>query len=536
LIIGGEVVQLIRKLMSPIARSLPFLALALLVMLVLAQANPYTTVPTRDSGCYLYIGRLILRGELPYINAWDSKPPAIFYVNALGLWLGRGTRWGVWLLEFLFLSSAAGIGYHLIRKIWQPGAALFGMIFWVWGLDLLFWKGNLVEEYPLLFSMAAVFFFWRGNRNPKNRLHDFLIGILTVLSFLFRANNIGMGTAIALSWIIIGIAQHQFLLMGKRLVSMLAGCGLALLCSALFLWKQGILIDAWNAAVIYNFSYIGPHARILSSIDAGFQYLGMVAWIALIGYVAAIALSIRLLRYKVFDPFMILLIVLWPIEIQFSSLSGRDYRHYFINWLPAIAILCGYLYHVAAPVLFSKKLTSFLNTEKLPLTAAVLFAMVLGYGRVLDYSHAFRTLLFDRKLGVEDINLVSLYVRRNTNPGDKVLDWVQSGINYMSQRDAPTAYLWYPEYLPSSFTSNLVDGFYQDLISHPPEIIVDAYLVAPDDILSIDPAIHQQQINGRKGLNAGRASNLDLVFEYIQSHYEVEKDIEGNIIYRLSKP
>jgi len=524
------------KLMSHFMRAIPFIALALLVLLVLARANPYTTLPTRDSGCYLYIGRLILRGELPYINAWDSKPPAIFYINALGLWLGRGTRWGGWLLEFLFLSSAAWIGYRLLRKVWQPGAAAFGMVIWVWGLDRVFWKGNLVEEYPLLFSMAALSFFWLGIRNSRNRLYDFLVGILTVFSFLFRANNIGMGIAIAISWMIIGIVQHQPLLMIKRLGMMLAGCGTALLCAAIFLMSQGILIDTWNAAIVYNFSYMGDHASILSSIIPGFQYLGMVAWITLIGYVASIVFFIRMLRLKMFDPLMTLLIVLWPIEILLSSLSGRGYMHYFVNWLPAVAILCGYLYYVAAPVLLSEKFTSFLNTEKIPLTAAVLFAMVIGYSRVIDYSRAFGALFFDRKYGVEDINLVSLYIRRNTNPDDKVLDWVQSGINYMSQRDAPTAYLWYPEYLASGVTSKLVDGFYHDITSNPPEIIVDAYLVAPDDILSIDPVIRQQQNNVGKGLFVGRAGNVDQVFDYIQSHYEVETVIEGNVIYRLVKP
>ena len=90
-------------LTQSILRGLPFLALAIFVFLVVGRANPYTVLPTRDSGCYLYIGKLILRGELPYINAWDSKPPAIFYINALGLFIGKGTRWGVWLLEFLFL-------------------------------------------------------------------------------------------------------------------------------------------------------------------------------------------------------------------------------------------------------------------------------------------------------------------------------------------------------------------------------------------------------------------------------------------------
>ncbi len=317
---------------------------------------------------------------------------------------------------------------------------------------------------------------------------------------------------------------------------MLAGGGAALLCVAIFLWKQGILIKSWNAAILYNFSYIGDHTKILSSLIPGFQYLGMVAWIALIGYGAAVVFVFRMLKIKKFDPFMILLIILWPVEILMSALSGRGYTHYFINWLPAVAALCGYLYYVAAPVLFSEKLIAFLNSKILPLTIVSLLALVLGYSTVGEYSSTIKSLLFDRGHGVEDINLVSSYVRDNTSPNDKVLDWVQSGINYMSRRDAPSAYLWYPEYLPSQITPRLEDGFYQDLTSNPPEIIVDAYLVAPDDILSIDPAIRQNQIGAGKGLVKGRASNLEKVFDFIKSHYKVEKVIQGNVVYRLITP
>jgi hypothetical protein len=228
--------------------------------------------------------------------------------------------------------------------------------------------------------------------------------------------------------------------------------------------------------------------------------------------------------------------VLWPVEILLSSLSGRGYMHYFINWLPSVAILCSFLYQEIASIIFSQKLISFMNTEKIPMAVIFLFAMILGYGRVIDYFHAFNTLLFNREFGVEKINLVSLYIRRNSDPDDTVLDWVQSGLNYMSQRDAPTAYLWYPEYLPSRITNEMEVGFYRDITSNPPEIIVDAYLFAPDDILSLDPLIRQEQTNSGKGILVGKAENVNLVFEFIREHYEVETVIEGNIVYRLIKP
>jgi hypothetical protein len=106
----------------------------------------------------------------------------------------------------------------------------------------------------------------------------------------------------------------------------------------------------------------------------------------------------------------------------------------------------------------------------------------------------------------------------------------------MAQRDSPTPYLWYPEYLSSPFTLALENGFYKDITLNPPEIIVDAYLVAPDNILSLNKDTRNAQLNAGKGVRTGKADNIDLVFQFIQKHYKVETVIDGDTIYRLIKP
>lgn len=57
-----------------------------LVALALLVALPVLTYPMgRDQGMYANIARSILNGGLPYIDMWDIKPPAIYYVYALGI-------------------------------------------------------------------------------------------------------------------------------------------------------------------------------------------------------------------------------------------------------------------------------------------------------------------------------------------------------------------------------------------------------------------------------------------------------------------
>ena len=75
-----------------------------LTALLILPSNPLDRLPGRDNGVFLYGGQQILLGKIPYLDFWDHKGPLIHYINALGLYLGNGYRWGVWGIEFIFLA------------------------------------------------------------------------------------------------------------------------------------------------------------------------------------------------------------------------------------------------------------------------------------------------------------------------------------------------------------------------------------------------------------------------------------------------
>ncbi|MBK8823950.1 MAG: hypothetical protein IPN58_15495 [Anaerolineales bacterium] len=66
--------------------------LGLLILGILS--NPLFSYPGRDGGIFLYIGSLILKGKIPYLDVWENKGPLVFYINAFGLFLTNGSRWG----------------------------------------------------------------------------------------------------------------------------------------------------------------------------------------------------------------------------------------------------------------------------------------------------------------------------------------------------------------------------------------------------------------------------------------------------------
>ncbi|MBI2332329.1 MAG: hypothetical protein HYU84_09270, partial [Chloroflexi bacterium] len=112
--------------MTKLRLVLPYVFLFLLTALVLDLANPLFDKPARDGGFFLYAGEQIVDGKLPYRDFWDSKGPGIFYINALGLLLGGGSRWGVWFVEFICIFGTLWLLYDTLSKRWGIGAALFG--------------------------------------------------------------------------------------------------------------------------------------------------------------------------------------------------------------------------------------------------------------------------------------------------------------------------------------------------------------------------------------------------------------------------
>src|SRR6266496_1916463 len=84
-------------------------------LIALFPSNPNNmTLPSRDSGVFLYVGWRFLNGDIPYRDVWDHKPPLIYFVDALGLRLTPDSLWGVWLLQFIVIFLTLLLIYKLL--------------------------------------------------------------------------------------------------------------------------------------------------------------------------------------------------------------------------------------------------------------------------------------------------------------------------------------------------------------------------------------------------------------------------------------
>lgn len=524
-----------RRIIPNLNNVLQIAFLCLVVAVVLAQANPLYQIPNRDSGLFMYMGSQILKGKLLYVDIWDNKGPLIFYINALGLFLGQGLRWGVWGVEFFFVLFAAILGFFLIKKLWGLAPAIFGTLLWLAAFNNVTRGGNFTENYSLLFNFATLYFFWRNLQLGPKRSEHFLIGALLALNFLLRANNIGVQLTVILVIILSAILDKSYSQSLKQLLWIGLGSVLVLALISIYFLSLGTLDEMVVAGFIYNFFYSGEGATIGALPDSFLRGVNLLGYVSMIpAFLGLLSLLERLpdairsgQRYP--RNFYLLVLIGLPLEILLSSLSGRNYPHYYICWAPYIAVLSGLLLNSLVPAI-----NEYLNRYSTVTILVVISFIAFSNSAVLDqYKTAFGRLLFDRGAGVEIVHPVAKFVRENTDSTDTVLVWgFQPYINLMARRDAPTGILSYPVLVDSPFSDELNARYLEDLIENKPELIVDMVNPDNDTIPFIDPVrreVQEQRLN-----RFHPPSNLDQVFDYIYNNYHVETNINQVVIYRLN--
>jgi hypothetical protein len=363
---------------------------------------------------------------------------------------------------------------------------------------------------------------------PRRLLYSFLLGAAFGVSFLFRPNNAVVEAAVILALLIVQLLRRDLRSMLIQLLSIAAGALVPLGITLLYFWSQGPLAPLLEASFLYNLTYSSTSIGAAPPLITGFRLFGAAAWIALAGYGLAIY---RLSRRDPLHPLYLLLLVGWPLVIFTSDPARRGYAHYFMNWLPFLALLAGLLIDFLV-----SRLPAAIRESRLWQSAslgilllACVGAFVFG-GPAADYRKALERFPRRASIGLDVRTRTAAYVENHTEPGQLVLFWAATpGENFMSRRESPSAYLFYPLYVPSPISARMNRQFLQDVITKRPVLIVD---IGDHEALSLDPVERTQQIE------AGYAweyppNSLEEFFQYVEQHYYLEARVGDRAVYRL---
>lgn len=145
-------------------KSLRWPLIVILALLSVAPRLFYLEVPfERDEGAYAYISNVIDKGGLPYLDAFDNKPPGIYYLYNLSMNIFGNAISSPRLMAAVFVVFACVLTFILVFRLTSSNfAGILSMTFL-----------GIASSSPAYTGFAA---------NTEIFIMPFLIGAVTILS------------------------------------------------------------------------------------------------------------------------------------------------------------------------------------------------------------------------------------------------------------------------------------------------------------------------------------------------------------------
>ena len=294
------------------------LAAATIVALSLALLLPgLFRGPIDDQAIFTTIGDQLARGNLPYVAAWDHKPPAVYLLAGM-LSLLPGPTWPwLWVAS---VAALAGTGYLLLPLAGWRATLIAVICMGIWPVS---GGGGYSEAFAVLPGMAA----YRLGTSGKH----FWAGVLFGASMLFSFQMAGLGLALAaLAWT-------------AGLLTVVAGAALVVLLTAGAAYATGALAAMIDVLIGYNRAY----AALDRSSDLRQIWRTLIALLPL---AAVLPLRRRLTPWPA---------LIWAIGTLVQILvQGRLFPHYAIPMVPPLAVLAGPAFERRGAMVVASSLTA----------------------------------------------------------------------------------------------------------------------------------------------------------------------------------
>lgn len=280
-----------------------------------------------DPSVFKQMGRAILNGKILYIDYFDNKGCLLYFIHALGLWLGGDF--------FILLMQTLSLSVTLV--IWNKLLALYQnrrQRFVCLGIALLllacfYGAGDQTQEWCLPFVSYPLLLVLRSYKTKNVMLPSqmFLMGLCFGIITLIQINNacafLGF---IAYLWI-----QYLFKKDFRKL------------CSSVGFFFLGWVVVVMVSVLYFYFKagWNGVHEMVYASFLSNFEYIGVqhrrkwIYWLPYMGFLFSLAM-IQLLNCRkekdLLIPFLISLSL-------FIGTFGRQFNSFYLIAIIPLVII-----------------------------------------------------------------------------------------------------------------------------------------------------------------------------------------------------
>jgi hypothetical protein len=486
----------------PFVSLLILLGLALTNFLIQIGVDPSYKDMSTDSGTFAYCGQVIRAGGLMYRDCWDNKPPGVYYLNAVAIWLGGSNPFAIWLFQAVWLTLAVFAYFLILRKIWDhqglAALAAFVLLFVLLYPDI-FQGGNLTETYDVLLVVLALGAFWAYLRTGRRRWLAAL-GLLFAAGSLLKPTYIAVGLAAGAVIACLDFRRRQYktLFGNLALLGFTAFLPLALVC-LYWVWQDDFN-ELWFAVFVHNFTYVreGFSLRSLYGTARMFlinQPMAALTVLTVMSFGVFIyqqARAIFTLRPPAADEssrfapgsmdihsarvwWQAGLGLALVLDVFFLAASGKNFGHYLQVLLPGMVASLLYLLDTLRQ---SIRMDNRERSLRVVALSAILMVSLAGGLEIakneMPNLEELKAFYSSPDLTIYHRNELEQYIVDHSQPSDSVLAWTgHPSMNFIAHRRSPTRYIFLQHlFTPTPYDQNGLSEFLQELETDPPVLIV----------------------------------------------------------------
>jgi hypothetical protein len=299
----------------------------------------------RDQGIYAVVADTILKGGMPYRDAWDFKPPGIFLTYALAQALFGKSMLAIRLLEVLALIGAS-LGFERLGQVFfdRPKAGLVAAaVAALVHAELEFWHTAQPETFAGYLTVAALVVVTLEPSNRRRWLIPLATGALFGVCALYKP-PMGGGILVCGAYVLTREQQRAAKLpqLLRAAALLVGGFALPILLVVAWVAARG----AWPA-FYWTFHDFVPGYTKLNWSDAhapGMLYYAIdeafmkFSALSAFGLIAAIAMSPIHSRERE-GIFLVLGII--AIQLTGVTMQGKFFPYHYAATLTLIAFISG---------------------------------------------------------------------------------------------------------------------------------------------------------------------------------------------------
>jgi 4-amino-4-deoxy-L-arabinose transferase-like glycosyltransferase len=438
-------------------RDLPVYLGLLLVLFIVRFPSFFFTVFDWDESTMIVMGQSILNGYLPYVHAWDIKPPLAFYAYALFIALFGKSIISVRLGGILCIYIACIFTYETAKKVRGRTAGMISALF----LSVFVSTGpsglSTMTEHILLVPVSFILYLLM-TRN-MNKKAAFITGLVLGIGILTKSNMVFESLAV-LVLLSSGILNKdvKFLDRIKECLTFVIGISIPVLAMTYYYFMNDSLLLFLKTNVTAVLDYSGMKEAVLADKIGVFLYniefnmkTNPLLW-------ASFSLGIIYLLFirRGNNKFIAVAMIIFTGQMSSLFLSGKPFGgHYLLESMPVASLVSG----VAISESLSEKRIPGVSTPLIIIliTTGVLFSLFPNV--IKNYAEIYSRLLRKQPLYNDSCYNIAEYLRRFNVKGQYIYMVNSCQIVYwLTDSRYPTKYIHPSNIFLNEYMLKIIDG------------------------------------------------------------------------------